>query len=137
MRSLHKIRLQWGGDDPAARAIARLLPMWQALSPSTQDAKLPSQPYLRVIEHSCHECEIEKMKSYEDCDRMINAEKLCEILDISKATMYRRLKDDPNFPQPLRFSGGRTMRWRLSDVMEYIASLQEATLVTAGNGGAQ
>lgn len=119
MRSLNKIRPQLGGAGPSVLAIARLLPMWQALSASTQDAMLPLQLIRVPSSIPFTECEIEIMKSFEDGDRMITAAKMCEILGISKATMYRRIGDDPSFPEGVRLGKTKTKRFWLSDVMRY------------------
>lgn len=47
---------------------------------------------------------------------------ICEKLAISRPTLWRRRKDDPNFPQPI-YIGVRTVRFRLADVETYIESL--------------
>lgn len=47
---------------------------------------------------------------------------ICEKLAISRPTLWRRRKNDPNFPQPI-YIGVRTVRFRLADVEAYIESL--------------
>lgn len=68
---------------------------------------------------------------------LIDRKQFQRLLGIKKSAFFDWKKRDPNFPQPLRFSGGHTVRWRLSDAMEYIAGFQAIASSTAGNGGAQ
>ncbi len=45
-----------------------------------------------------------------------------QTLTISAATEWRRRRDDPNFPRPIRVASGRLF-YRQSDLDRYIASL--------------
>ncbi|MFM4748389.1 helix-turn-helix transcriptional regulator [Aeromonas veronii] len=54
---------------------------------------------------------------------------LCEMLAISRPTVWRRRKDDPTFPQPI-YIGVRAIRFRVSDTLAYIENL-------AAKGGAK
>lgn len=68
---------------------------------------------------------------------LISGEQLDALIGIASATRYRWQEDDPAFPRPIRFPGGRTVRWRLSEVNQYIASLQARTGGKSIDGGAQ
>lgn len=58
--------------------------------------------------------------SYPINDAAIGIKKVCELLSLSKATVYRKLKTDPSFPRAFKLSGGKSVRWRASDVRNYI-----------------
>lgn len=44
---------------------------------------------------------------------------LLEILNISRATLWRLLNNDENFPKPVTLMGCK--RWRREDVEEYLS----------------
>lgn len=68
---------------------------------------------------------------------LISGEQLDALFGIASATRYRWQETDPAFPKPVRFPGGRTVRWRLADVIAYIESLQAPDSLGLGSGGAQ
>ncbi|HDN9023113.1 TPA: AlpA family phage regulatory protein [Aeromonas veronii] len=57
---------------------------------------------------------------------LITMKELCELMRISRPTVYRRTKDpESGFPRPLHI-GVNAVRFRLSDVESYIESLSKA-----------
>lgn len=122
MRFSYKIRPQRGGAGPVAPEITPL-PSGQPLRVAPKSGAMkPSWQTQRVDEHSLTTDARNKMKSIDavdNGDRLISAAKLREILGISKATMNRRLTDDPSWPTPVRLGKTRTKRYWLSDVMRY------------------
>lgn len=68
--------------------------------------------------------------------QLIGIAELCAITKRSRASAYRDMRRDKDFPRPFRLPGGRSVRWRLLDVMAYI-SKKSAASSTADNGGAQ
>jgi len=53
---------------------------------------------------------------------LISKSKLMELLSWSESSIDRRLREDLDFPRPVRL-GPHTVRWRLADVLEFIDSL--------------
>jgi predicted DNA-binding transcriptional regulator AlpA len=60
-------------------------------------------------------------------EALITRQQLEELLKISRATIYRRMKEDDLFPRGIRLLGGRAVRWRLSDVLAYVELSKEAS----------
>lgn len=59
--------------------------------------------------------------------QLLRAKQVCELLQISKSTMYSWLKVggryyNPEFPRPIYLSNGRTPFWRLADLKEFISA---------------
>ncbi|MCD1634204.1 AlpA family phage regulatory protein [Martelella mediterranea] len=54
--------------------------------------------------------------------RLTPKQKLMELLSWSESSIDRRLREDLDFPRPVRL-GPRTVRWRLAEVLAYIDSL--------------
>jgi predicted DNA-binding transcriptional regulator AlpA len=52
---------------------------------------------------------------------LIKIETLVDMLDCSVSTIWRRVKDDPGFPQPIRLSRHGDWRWFLDEVHAYLA----------------
>lgn len=52
--------------------------------------------------------------------RLVEIAALCLILNRSRASVYRDMKRDPAFPRPFRLAGGRSVRWRMSEILAYI-----------------
>jgi prophage regulatory protein len=55
-------------------------------------------------------------------DRILRIEEVAAMLAISRRSVYGLLDEDPAFPKPVRI-GARSIGWRLSDVLGYIAAL--------------
>ena len=55
--------------------------------------------------------------STETATKLINAEELAQMLDVSERTLWRLLSGG-KVPQPVRI--GRNTRWRLTEVAEWI-----------------
>lgn len=55
---------------------------------------------------------------------LITEARLCKKLEISRATVYRWRKNNPNFPQAIHI-GPRSIRYHLADVEAFIAKLSE------------
>ncbi|PHM63974.1 AlpA family phage regulatory protein [Xenorhabdus stockiae] len=53
-------------------------------------------------------------------DKILNYKQVCEVMSISKATLYRKIKQG-KIPKPLK--DGRSSRWKESDITDYINSL--------------
>ena len=56
--------------------------------------------------------------------------KTCEILGITKTTLYTLCKTDPTFPQPIRI-GSRCTAWRGDELQAWIDSRSRVTLQEA------
>lgn len=54
--------------------------------------------------------------------RLIKRDEVCLRLQISRATLSRRMKSDPGFPQARRL--GTSVRWVEAEVEAYIAGLR-------------
>lgn len=54
---------------------------------------------------------------------LLTLEDVCRILKLSRSTVERRIRSDPNFPQPRRLSGGRLIRFLSTEVEAYLAAL--------------
>lgn len=57
-----------------------------------------------------------------EISKLVPIATVIEILDSSRASVYRRLKNDPTFPRPIRFPGGRSVRWELTEILRYVAA---------------
>jgi prophage regulatory protein len=44
-------------------------------------------------------------------DRLMRPKSVCEMLGISKATLWRWVKSDDSFPKPLKLTGKTTVWW--------------------------
>lgn len=55
--------------------------------------------------------------------RLLTAKELASVLDVSLRTIWRRRKDG-SMPQPVRV--GRSIRWRLLEVRQWIAQASVA-----------
>lgn len=53
--------------------------------------------------------------------KLITEASMCELLAISRATVYRWRKNNPNFPKAIHI-GPRAIRYELSSVEAYIAA---------------
>lgn len=54
-------------------------------------------------------------------DRMLKIEEVAELLAVSVPTLYA-MRREGKFPEPCRLGvGGRSSRWRLSDVQKWIS----------------
>lgn len=58
--------------------------------------------------------------------KLITIRELCELLSISRPTVYRKIKEpESDFPRPIRI-GANAVRFRLSDVEIFINRKLEA-----------
>ena len=57
--------------------------------------------------------------------RLITKMELMKVLSWSEASIDRRLREDPDFPQPLRLGRG-SIRWRHDEVVRFIKQLPRA-----------
>ena len=55
-------------------------------------------------------------------DALLTKQQLGKILSVSRATIDRWVRENPDFPQPRRITA-QTIRWRMSDVARFIAGL--------------
>lgn len=60
-----------------------------------------------------------------DEDQLLRAPSMCELLGISKATLWRWVSDDQEFPKPLKISE-KTRAWRLAEVRAWMNSRARA-----------
>lgn len=67
---------------------------------------------------------------------LIDRHQFEQLLRVKKSAFFHWKKTDPNFPKPIVFPGGRTIRWRLTDVAKYLGSLEQASNDAAAVGGA-
>lgn len=57
--------------------------------------------------------------------RLITKNDLMQLLSWSEASVDRRVREDPYFPQPVRLGPG-SIRWRLDEVVKFIRNLPAA-----------
>lgn len=53
-------------------------------------------------------------------DNLLNRKQVCNVLSLSRATLYRKIKNGL-IPKPLK--DGRSSKWKESDLQPYIDSL--------------
>lgn len=53
-----------------------------------------------------------------DEERLMSPDQAAAFIGVSKPTLWRFRRADPNFPQPLIF-GSKTVRYRKSDLLDY------------------
>lgn len=63
------------------------------------------------------------MVSVADGEKLLNLQEVTEITGISRPSIYVRIRSG-NFPTPLKV--GRNIKWRVSQIDEWIATLPEA-----------
>ena len=63
-------------------------------------------------------------------DRPLRQAALCELLDVSRSTLYEWRKSDPTFPKPAEGPWGDT-RWLMSDVQAWLRSKRESSTTSA------
>ena len=56
---------------------------------------------------------------------LASAQQVLPIVGFSAPTLWRRVKDG-SFPKPVSLPGGRSTRWRVGEVREWLAALQVA-----------
>lgn len=59
----------------------------------------------------------------------IESKEICELLNISRSTLWRLVKTD-HFPPPVRFAND-FLRWRIADVNDYLAHKYQQAQGTA------
>lgn len=52
-------------------------------------------------------------------DQLLRARSVCDLLGISKATLWRWVSSDSDFPKPLKISE-KTRAWRLAEVRAWM-----------------
>ena len=55
---------------------------------------------------------------------MIDVKTLASLMGVSTMTVWRRVNDTPNFPQPMKLSA-RCTRWKLGDVRKMLKGEQQ------------
>ena len=68
---------------------------------------------------------------------LIDARHFQRLLGIKKSTFYNWRKNIADFPSPLVFSDGRTVRWWLADALSFIDRAGSAKGMANAEGGAQ
>ena len=75
-------------------------------------------------------------------DALLTKQQICTLLSVSRATLDRWVRENPEFPQPRRITG-QTIRWRASEIARYIDGLPRVAYDDhafdpneAGGGGA-
>ena len=63
-----------------------------------------------------------KAKAPPTPDRILRIEEVAAMLAISRRSVYGLRDEDRAFPKPVRI-GARSIGWRLSDILAYIAAL--------------
>lgn len=58
--------------------------------------------------------------------RLLTTEDLCSLLQISRSSVERSIRSDPDFPQPRVLPRGRLIRFLETEVLGYIANLPRA-----------
>jgi predicted DNA-binding transcriptional regulator AlpA len=59
-------------------------------------------------------------------EKLLTAREVCEILRIHIQTLYNRVRNDPEFPKPIRYKRGGRLAWRESVIEKYIKQLEKA-----------
>ena len=62
--------------------------------------------------------QISKFESLPD-EARVSAETFSVLLDVHPNTVWRRAKNDPTFPKPMKL-GNRCTRWRAGDVRNFM-----------------
>ena len=57
--------------------------------------------------------------------KYLKASKVCSVLDISKTTLWRLIKEDPSFPKPIHLINAVKV-WELSDLISWLESRKNA-----------
>ena len=67
------------------------------------------------------------MQSHEHArtSSLLTIEQVCERTTLGRTSIYERLREDETFPKPVRPTK-RTVRWRASDIDNWIAALPSA-----------
>lgn len=52
--------------------------------------------------------------------QLVTFKQACSILQISRTTLWRRIKDDPRFPRPVKVGGINCPRLHLNALQEYV-----------------
>lgn len=53
-------------------------------------------------------------------DGMITVSEICKLMHISKPTLYKRIKEVPNFPQPIKFCERGRLYFMLEHVYQFL-----------------
>ena len=51
-------------------------------------------------------------------EELLRLKNTARVLDISRSTLLRRMKDDKDFPEPIKI--GRFLYWKSTDIQRYI-----------------
>ena len=65
---------------------------------------------------------------------LLTIKQVCERTTLGRTSIYERLREDETFPKPVRPTK-RTVRWRASDVDNWIAALPSADSAPARRAG--
>jgi predicted DNA-binding transcriptional regulator AlpA len=57
-------------------------------------------------------------------EKLIGAREVIELLNIHVQTLYNRVRNDPEFPKPIRYRRGGRLAWRPSAIAEYIERME-------------
>lgn len=69
----------------------------------------------------------EELNSAQDL-QLVRISRAAELLDISVPTLYRRINDDPDFPDKIQISK-RCSGFKLNELREYIESCRETKVL--------
>jgi predicted DNA-binding transcriptional regulator AlpA len=62
--------------------------------------------------------------------RAIRLPEVCRLTGTSRATIWRRLHDDPDFPKPFKLSAGITV-WDEREVLDWLVAKKKAACANA------
>lgn len=68
---------------------------------------------------------LERWQFTPSMDRLLTVTDVCEVLSISRATVYRLRNHDPTFPDPI-YVTNRGPRWRTRDLAGWVESRRES-----------
>jgi predicted DNA-binding transcriptional regulator AlpA len=117
----HHVPTRWSTEAPAHEGCARL----DAANPFNRNrATAPTS--VRVLKRTCAvspqlKADLERRAG----DRLLSTKELCELFRCHKATIWRRMKRERDFPRPVR-SSSRFLQWWQSDALAYLRSKQDA-----------
>lgn len=91
-----------------------------------------SSPDGTISEHSPHAGNVHPLRpavhtpTFDPAARLVRMPELLAMTGLKRATVYKRLKDDPTFPRPVPLSDstarGAPVAWVLAEVEAYVLS---------------
>ena len=62
--------------------------------------------------------------SQQEENKLLNVSEVAEILHVAPSTIWRWIKENPDFPQPICLPSGKSRsRWKKADILAYVQAL--------------